>query len=148
MLCQLDDWLQEQSSLLIFIFFLINCIKIWLLWFVYKVLKECKLWYTVVEVYFILLIFTVTKTDYLTNCWIYDMFLVLSSVDGYFQGSANFRPLFSQCDTCLLCLKLPYNVYTYTSNCWINRSINITLEPHSIYNTDHLCRVILYLTSF
>lgn len=26
MLCQLDDWLQEQSSLLIFIFFLINCI--------------------------------------------------------------------------------------------------------------------------
>lgn len=67
MLCQLDDWLQEQSSLLIFIFFLINCIKIWLLWFVYKVLKECKLWYTVVEVYFILLIFTVTKTDYLTK---------------------------------------------------------------------------------
>lgn len=111
------------------------------MWFVCKVLKECKLWYTVVEVYFILLIFTVTKTDFLTNCWIYDTFLVLSSVDGYFQGSVNFRPLFffSQCDTCLLCLKLPYNVYTYTSNCWINSSINITLEPQPAFTTLTTC---------
>lgn len=75
------------------------------------------------------------------NCWIYDTFLVLSSVDGYFQGSANFRPFFffySQCDPCLLCLQLPYNVYTYTSNCWINRSI-ITLEPQPAFTTLTTC---------
>lgn len=120
------------------------------MWFVYKVLKECKLWYTVVEVYFILLIFTVTKTDYLTkllNLWhVFGSFKCWWLFSGFCELPSFF--FYSQCDTCLLCLKLPYTVYTYTSNCWINSSINITLEPQPAFTTLTTCAGLFHILKF
>lgn len=73
--------------------------------------------------------------EFMTRFWFFQVLMVISRV----LWTSVLYFFFSQCDTCLLCLKLPYNVYTYTSNCWINSSINITLEPQPAFTTLTTC---------
>lgn len=139
MLCQLDDWLQEHSSLLIFLsslkktVFIYDCCDLFT-----KYLKNARC--DTVEVHFILLLFTVIETHYWTNCWIYDFFFCSFKCWWLFSGFCElpsyffFSVWYMSVNCAFTCNLLPYNVYTYTSNCWINRSI-ITLEPQPAFTT-------------
>lgn len=127
------------SSLLIFFsslkktVFIYNCCDLFT-----KYLKHASC--DTVEVHFILLLFTVIETHYWTNCWIYDIiflfFQVLMVIFRVLWTSILFffSVWYMSVNCAFTCNLLPYNVYTYTSNCWINRSI-ITLEPQPAFTT-------------